>query len=273
MLKITTIWIFLLFSFAIFATEKTKLDPVQKKYQPKIDYAQKQYRKNLENIKKLMIKDYQKYLNNAMRSKNLTLANKYQNKINSLKEGKFPEGTQIDEVVDFGIPSNPLAHNIVKAKWAQICGGTFEKEKNGDAELKGPGDWASGLAISLLDKRLKKNYTIAGEYKIEGTYGGFVLSFDKKKKSFAMLYSNAQATAKFLYSNPDKRTPAQILPMVWEYNKWTKFQITKKNNSYTIKNGTKSISIDLPDEFHGQYFGIGVHRATKMLIRNLKIQN
>ena len=101
MYKLSLTIILTLFAISAFAGKKSSFDPVQKKYKSKIEYAKKQYLSSMGKIKKLMIKDYEKLLNKAMKQKDLVLANKYQKKIEALKEE-----------TEFGLTANPLMNSF-----------------------------------------------------------------------------------------------------------------------------------------------------------------
>ena len=84
------------------------LDPVERKYKSKIEYENKRHEKALVDIKKLMIRDYERYLNQAMKAKNLKLAVEYQNKIKALK-GENAETAEKSTKPDMeiGVSGNP----------------------------------------------------------------------------------------------------------------------------------------------------------------------
>ena len=68
------------------------LDPVQKKYAASLSYAKKQYQVAVKKIKLNMIADYKRYMDTAIRQKNLEQALDYKNKIKKL-EAEITSGT------------------------------------------------------------------------------------------------------------------------------------------------------------------------------------
>ena len=92
------------------AEDRSKLDPVEKKFKAKLDYENKRHNQAIEAIKKQMIKEYQRYFDQAMRQKNLQLATKYQGKIDSLKNDRMVKKNDIEQADNnfvIGTPKNP----------------------------------------------------------------------------------------------------------------------------------------------------------------------
>lgn len=107
-MKILTFIFTIAFTCGVIADDKPQLDPVQKKYIGKIETAQKKYQQTVDSIKKLMIKDYQRYLKRAMQQKDLTAANEYQAKIKALKGEKTVEAEKVATLdFDAGVPGDP----------------------------------------------------------------------------------------------------------------------------------------------------------------------
>ena len=95
-------------------------DPVKEKYVQKLDLAKKKYLASIEDIRKQMIAEYEKYFAVAMKSKKLDKANDIKQKIDELKKEFTVDNTAKPETPsaprkavsdtsdqDFGIPQQP----------------------------------------------------------------------------------------------------------------------------------------------------------------------
>lgn len=102
------VFVIALSAASLCTAEPSTLDPVQRKYKPKLDSAKRQYLATVVSMKRQMLRDYEQLLSRAMQQKNLELANKYQSKIGSLKGGDKDAG-QGREVLNFSV-GVPVTH-------------------------------------------------------------------------------------------------------------------------------------------------------------------
>lgn len=86
-------------------------DPVKEKYTQKLDLAKKKYLAAIEDIRKQMLAEYEKYLASAMKSKNIEKANEIKQRIDALKASEKQAGVSgVDETnnkLEFGVPNQP----------------------------------------------------------------------------------------------------------------------------------------------------------------------
>jgi hypothetical protein len=183
-----------------------------------------------------------------------------------IRRGEFDDAALVDNLI-----KERHKDILGESDWSTPFGGNVVND--GDlVSLRGPGTTAANGAIAILDADLDGDYTIEGECRIDGRYGGFVFGYEPKDNTFVSIYSRGRDGTDIFSHNGKRRFNLGRHKFHWPVNAWKPFRISKREQKVEIQIGDDTFGVDLPNDRIGPHFGLVAYRADSMVsLRRVKV--